>query len=139
MLRVVLLLLVVSLAVGCGPRSNTAPQTAADRAFAELPILEIESLENVPRVIVASARGFRDVCRDASVERVFGRTDPETGAWVEFSIIVENIVYTLPAYGYHSPGDRLLAEGLDMPNARTYYEMRRRGIPEVRYRSYFVE
>lgn len=141
-------LLVTLLFAGCEPESMSTSRETNDDAFASLPLVETVDLANAPRVVLATAAAFRDICLERGVDRLLAVRTPPAGEsrnggdgddWVEYAFVADGVFYVLPAAGYRCPADRLQSELLGIPDCEVYYELKRRGFPYSRHRSYFVE
>lgn len=137
--RACVLFLVAGAPSGCGGGEPAASAGAEPASFEKAKIVPVADYANAPQVHLASARDFRDVWIASDRDQVLGRRDPASDEWTEFVLIWKGVFYILPAEGYASPYDRLEGERLRIPTATAYYELRRRGVPESRFRSYFVD
>jgi hypothetical protein len=125
--------------VSCTPASPAEQERSGGVAFDQLAILPAVEFSGAPAVILGSARDFRDLCREAEVDRILGRMDQKTGVWLDFALVSDGVFYVLPARGYHTPADRLDGERLQVADAKTYYDLKRNQSVEYRHRYYFVE
>jgi hypothetical protein len=90
-------------------------------------------------VLFADAGEFTDVLFEEEATQLFVRSEADAFTPAEFAFVRDGVFYVLPAEGFQSLSHRLDAELRGHPDSEVYYELRRRGFPYSRHRSYFVE
>lgn len=135
--RAAAVLFILSLLGGCSRSDRQKPIDTLDR-LATVTVLEIAGYSQAPVVVLSKASTFSQLFFDLGAEHLYVQREP-SGTAINFVFAVDGIFYALPAAGYRTLSDALHGEMLNLPDADVYYDLRRRGFPYTRYRSYFIE
>jgi hypothetical protein len=104
-----------------------------------MPYVSIYAYEDAPIIRVLMASDFVGLLERFSIPVVYELKDEADAPASEFAFPFRGVIYTLPARGFRRLYDILHAEFLLIKEASHYYEMRRKGFPMQRLKSYFID
>ncbi len=101
--------------------------------------VSIYAYENAPLLKILKASEFVGLLYRFSIPVVYELKDESGEPPSEYAFPYRGVIYTLPARGFRRLYDMLHAEYMLINEASLYYEMRRKGFPTQRMKSYFID